>query len=309
MALGTLRAGTLPLPPTTVDERLAQAATLAERQRNYTQASLPPTADDEHPQYVTPHTPQEDRMPDDEYLPEPDLDDAPTAMVEPSTTGTALRPRTPQVDDLEAALQVWTTQRAVVQRFLKQELKANIDYYTLNFSGKDSKPSLSKAGAEKVLGWLRLSASFAPDVGTWEMLGRPTDLVCYVCTLRTRSGEIVGEGRGARSLKKDGGDVNKAIKMAEKSAMVSSVLRTGAISDCFTQDLEDAKEEPAHAVAPAGPTSADLRKRIWAHIYTAAPQVKTQDAAVAWVKEQTGLEMHPDHYAEILGQLTTGEGR
>ena len=169
-------------------------------------------------------------------------------MGQPATT--ALRSRTPQVDDLEAALQVWTTERAVVQRFLKQELKANIDYYTLRIGGKDSKPSLSKAGAEKVMGWLKLQASFTPDTGTWEMLGRPTDLVCFVCTLRTRSGDIVGEGRGARSLKKDGGDVNKSIKMAEKSANVSAILRTGALSDIFTYDLEDMQEEPAKAVKP-----------------------------------------------------------
>ena len=220
----------------------------------------------------------------------------------------ALRPRTPQVDDLEAALAVWTTERAVVQRFLEQELKANIDYYTLRIGGKDSKPSLSKAGAEKVLGWLKIQASFMPDTGTWEMLGRPQDLVCYVCTLRTRSGEIVGEGRGARSLKKDNGDVNKAMKMAEKSAMVSAVLRTGALSDVFTQDLEDMQEEPAKAQAHAQLTSADLRKRIWAQVNKQAPQIKTQDDAEAWVKTRTGLEMHASKYAQILGQLTRGEG-
>ena len=226
------------------------------------------------------------------------------------TATSALRPRTPQVDDLEAALQVWTTERAVVQRFLKQELRANVDYYTLRIGGKDSKPSLSKAGAEKVLGWLKIQASFTPDTGTWEMLGRPTDLVCYVCTLRTRSGEIVGEGRGARSLKKDSGDINKAMKMAEKSAMVSAVLRTGALSDVFTQDLEDMQEEPAKVAKP-NPLhpSADLRQRIWAKVQELAPDVKTRDAVEAWLTKRTGLDLHPDNYAQILGQLTAGEGR
>ena len=97
-------------------------------------------------------------------------------------------PVAPQVDDLEAALQVWTTERAVVQRFLKQELKANIDYYTLRIGGKDSKPSLSKAGAEKVLGWLKIQASFTPDTGTWEMLGRPTTW----CATSVRSAPAAG---------------------------------------------------------------------------------------------------------------------
>ncbi len=218
----------LPLPPVSVDDRLAQAAADA---RDHVFDALP--------------TPEEDRMTEDPspYMPEPD--DAPVAVLDAPVTTPALRPVPPQVDDLEAALQVWTTERAVVQRFLKQELKPNVDYYTLRIGNKDSKPSLSKAGAEKVMGWLKLQASFTPDTGTWEMLGRPTDLVCFVCTLRTRSGEIVGEGRGARSLKKDGGDVNKAIKMAEKSANVSAILRTGALSDVFTQDAEDMQDEPA----------------------------------------------------------------
>ena len=293
----------LPFGPTSVDERLAQAPTLAERQRNYTQASLPPTADDNDPQYVTPHTPQEDRMADNAYIPEPEMDEAPVAVLTPPRPSTALTPVAPQVHDLEAALQTWTTERAVVQRFLKQELKANVDYYTLRIGGKDSKPSLSKAGAEKVMGWLKIQASFTPDTGTWEMLGRPQDLVCYVCTLRTRSGEIVGEGRGARSLKKDGGDVNKAIKMAEKSACVSAVLRTGALSDVFTQDLEDAPAEPEKVVTPTKPTGQEYRQRIWAMVQAQAPDMRTREQVEAWIKAETGYDLHPDTYRAIINSL------
>ena len=302
--LGTLRPGTLPLPPVTVDERLAQRPAFND--------------EDLEARDMEPHpTPQENRMADDDtqYIPEPD--DAPVATLERPTpeparvsaavaAGQALVSRTPQVDDLEAALQVWTTERAVVQRFLKQELKANIDYYTLRIGGKDSKPSLSKAGAEKVLGWLKIQASFSPDTGTWEMLGRPQDLLCYVCTLRTRSGEIIGEGRGARSLKKDGGDVNKAIKMAEKSSMVSAVLRTGALSDVFTQDLEDMQEpEPAKAVTPTKPTGQEYRQRIWAMVKAQAPHVTTREAVSAWIHQETGYTLDPDHYRDILESLCT----
>jgi LAGLIDADG-like domain len=184
VTLGTLRAGTaplpddddalgngfpvddetlpLPLPPVSVDERLAQAAAAA---RDHVYDPLP--------------LPQEDGMTEDEvpYMPEPD--DAPVTVLERQAL--ALAPVAPEVLDLEVALQTWTSERAIVQRFLRQELKANIDYYTLRIGGKDSKPSLSKAGAEKVMGWLKLQASFAPDTGTWEMLGKPQDLVCYVC--------------------------------------------------------------------------------------------------------------------------------
>jgi hypothetical protein len=277
----------LALPPVTAEERLAQAARDA---RDHVFDPLP--------------TPEEDRMADDGYIPEPETEDAPVAVLEPPVAPRALTPVAPQVLDLEMALQTWTTERAVVRRFLKQELQANIDYYTLRIGGKDSKPSLSKAGAEKVMGWLKLQASFTPDTGTWEMLGKPQDLVCYVCTLRTRSGEIVGEGRGARSIKKDNGDVNKAIKMAEKSANVSAVLRTGCLSDVFTQDLEEMQDpEPAKATTPAKPTSQDLRQRIWKIVQSRAPEVKSREAVEAYIKERTGMDLHPDFYQAILNRL------
>src|SRR5262245_10457563 len=242
----------LPLPPGSVDERLA--------------AHRPQTREERLEAYdlLAAQEPLGDDMADDAsaYIPEPEEATMPTLEAPRATQ--ALRP-VQQDDDLEQALTTWTTQRRVVQRFLKQELVAGVDFYSLRIGGRDSKPSLSKAGAEKVSGWLKLQASFTPDTGTWEMLGRPQDIVCYVCTLRTRSGEIVGEGRGARSIKKDGGDVNKAMKMAEKSAFVSAVLRTGALSDCFTQDLEDMQESDPEPPAPAkAPTSQDLRRRIWA---------------------------------------------
>ena len=291
--LGTLRAGTAPLPD---DDMLGNGYPVDDETLPL---PLSPVTIDERLAAVPA---KEVPMPADAYIPEPEPDDGRVAVLEPPAPTTALRPRTPQVDDLEAALQVWTTERAVVQRFLKQELKANVDYYTLRIGGKDSKPSLSKAGAEKVMGWLKIQASFTPDTGTWEMLGRPQDLVCYVCTLRTRSGEIVGEGRGARSLKKDGGDVNKAIKMAEKSACVSAVLRTGALSDVFTQDLEDTNPEPEKAAKPVG-QSQDLRQRIWAQVQKMDGTVRTREQVEAFIKERTGMDLHPDYYEAIYNRL------
>lgn len=254
-----------------------------------------------HP--ATAHTPEEALMPadDSQFIPEPDH--VSTATVEPTNPVSVLTPVAPLLDDLEQALQVWTTQRAVVQRFLKQELKPGIDYYTLRLGGKDSKPSLSKAGAEKVMGWLKIQASFTPDTGTWEMLGRPLDLVAYVCTLRTRSGEIVGEGRGARSLKKDNGDINKAIKMAEKSACISAVLRTGALSDVFTQDIEDMDEKEPAPQAPVRPSASDLRARIWSLVKAADATITTRAACEAYVQRTTGLALEPEQYPAILARL------
>jgi hypothetical protein len=39
--------------------------------------------------------------------------------------------------------------------------------------------------------------------------------------------------------------LNKAIKMAQKSAFVDAVIRATGMSDLFTQDIEDMREEPA----------------------------------------------------------------
>ena len=324
VALGTLRAGTLPLPPVTVDERLAQSATPEAVWRDVTQEEL--MADEEEVSQIAaqrrdkeaPTMPQEDRMPDDDaqYIPEPD--DAPTAILERPTpaparvtaavaAGQALLPSL-DARTLEQSMQAWAEQRQVVKRFIQTQLVEGTDYYTLQLGQRTSKPTLSKAGSEKFLGLFQLHATFTQDDATWTMLGKPDGVLCYVCTLLTRTGEVVSEGRGAREVLKEK-DINKAIKMAQKSAQIDAVLRTGALSEAFTQDIGPEEDEPGPEATPPKPTSADLRKRIWAHIYKAAPQVKTQDAAMAWVKEQTGLEMHPDHYAQILGQLTTEQGR
>jgi hypothetical protein len=266
----------LPLPPTSVDERLAHA----------------------------PYVPQEDRMTEDAYIPEPETDSAPVAVLEaPRATQALTVPL--GAHSLEHAMAEWIAQRRVITRFLQQELKEGTDYYSLTIRGRETKPTLSKAGAEKFLALFQLQAAFAPDLLTWEMLGKPTDQLLYVCTLRTRAGEIVGEGRGSRCLKQDGGDTNKALKMSEKSALIDAVLRTGALSDCFTQDLDD-HPEAAPATAPAKPTgkSQDLRQRIWAIVKERAPQTAGSREAVAdWVQQQTGYALHPDNYPAIVQAL------
>lgn len=282
----------LPLPTVTVDERLVQATATA--------------MDAVHRAIETDRMPTEDRMTEDPESYITAQGDAPVAVLDAPVAPRRLTLALPQEEDLERALTIWTTQRQIVQRFLKHQLIAGTDYYQLRLGKVDSKPSLSKAGAEKVLSWLKWSASFTPDTGTWEMLGRPTDLVCYVCQLQTRSGEVVGEGRGARSIKKDNGDINKAIKMAEKSSMVSAVLRTGALSDCFTQDLEDMPEAasaPAPPPPPARPTAQQLRQRIWAMVQVLAPEARTREAVEAYITAHTGMDLHPDFYSAIVTRL------
>jgi len=101
------------------------------------------------------------------------------------------------------------------------------------------KATLCKPGSEKLCGLLRLRPRFARDVETWEMLGSPAGTVALKCELVTGGGAVVAEGRGARAVAMDGEDVNKTVKMVQKSAQTDAVLRCAGLSEIFTQDLED----------------------------------------------------------------------
>jgi hypothetical protein len=88
------------------------------------------------------------------------------------------------------------------------------------------------------------------------MLGAEPGLVTLICELQTATGTVVAEGRGARHREQDYGDVNKTLKMAQKSAQTDAVLRCAGLSEIFTQDLEDMpasardNDEPAPFEAP-----------------------------------------------------------
>ncbi len=110
----------------------------------------------------------------------------------------------------------------------------NRDYYTIK-----GRKSLGKSGAEKLATIYSLVATFTKDTATLNSFGNTEGLVAYICNLSNRSGEVVGQGRGAALLKNNQEDVNKTIKMAEKSAFISAVIRFAGLSDLFTSDLED----------------------------------------------------------------------
>jgi hypothetical protein len=121
------------------------------------------------------------------------------------------------------------------------------------------KSTLCKPGSEKICGLLQLRPTFRRDAETWEMLGSEPGVVALVCELVTASGVVVAEGRGARHRDMDYGDVNKTVKMTQKSGQTDAVLRLVGLSEIFTQDLEDAPggfrngdDEPADFSTPKG---------------------------------------------------------
>ena len=107
-----------------------------------------------------------------------------------------------------------------------------------------SKDSLWKSGAEKICGYLGVTAIF-PNIKMYEQLAVQGQLIKTIilrCELYNNQGSLVGEGTGARVLSQDAKynetDINKSLKMAQKSAHIDATLRMAGLSEIFTQDLE-----------------------------------------------------------------------
>lgn len=192
---------------------------------------------------------------------------------------------------LEQSVAAWVSQRAVIVDFVQKHLTEGVDFYKLMLGGRETKPSLSKAGAEKFLGLFSLAASFEKDTGTWEMFGSPSGVICYVCSLHNRDGVILAEGRGAAKLDKNQGDPNKTVKMSLKSSMIDAVIRYGALSDIFTQDIEDMQEQPTSAAKPeqAKATGTPVPQK-------ASPAPASKKPGADAPRSFTATELVPDKY-------------
>jgi hypothetical protein len=151
--------------------------------------------------------------------------------------------------------------RKALLKWIQDNLKTGIDFGQIHVVGKDkcrlakdgrssecsdprhwSKPSMFKPGAEKICGMLGLIPRF-PNLSEYEksvLAGTEIKMVILRCELHTGSGFVAAEGTGARRVAQDDkGDINKSLKMAEKSAHIDATLRVAALSELFTQDIED----------------------------------------------------------------------
>ena len=135
--------------------------------------------------------------------------------------------------------------RNTLMDWIRSSLVEGRDYGSIMIRGQKSKPSLLKPGAEKIAGMLGLIPRF-PNLKEYEdcaIKGVGIDAIILKCELRNQLGEVIGEGVGARfTEKQDNGDLNKALKMASKSAMIDATLRCAGISEIFTQDVEEIPE-------------------------------------------------------------------
>jgi hypothetical protein len=119
-----------------------------------------------------------------------------------------------------------------------------------------SKPSMFKPGAEKVCGMLGVTPTY-PTLKDYEqaaLAGVEIKTIILRCEILNAAMEVIAHGVGGRNVAKDGGDVNKALKMAEKSGHIDAALRLGGMSELFTQDIEDMDlegEEPPNPTCPS----------------------------------------------------------
>ncbi len=161
---------------------------------------------------------------------------------------------------LRERLKQYTESRKIFLAWLKESLTPGIDFtcihnkigpkenkqycpnskakYLLRCPKCGGKACLGKAGSEKILGLLQLRATFDRDEDLLAMLGQAAaGVIAFVCRLVSKDGELVAEGRGARNVRQDAGDPNKACKMAQKSAQTDAILRVAGLSQIFSQDL------------------------------------------------------------------------
>lgn len=102
------------------------------------------------------------------------------------------------------------------------------------------KPTLLKAGSEKICTLLNLDIQFEVDTETHSLFSEIVrqKTVCFKCILVARkTGKRLAEGRGAASTdEKTIHTINTCIKIAQKRAQIDAVLRLAALSGRFAQD-------------------------------------------------------------------------
>ena len=160
--------------------------------------------------------------------------------VEAQSNGQSLNPMDIDPKQFKAGLDRRKKNREALMEWVRSALVEDTDFGSIIIKGKKSRPSLFKPGAEKICGMMGLTPTF-PNLTEYERMildGKEIDIILIRCNM-LMNGMVIAEGVGARSVKKDNGDLNKALKMALKSAQIDATLRCAGLSEIFTQDIED----------------------------------------------------------------------
>jgi hypothetical protein len=167
-------------------------------------------------------------------------------VTEKETTSNALK----IVENLEPAAVAQVMQRIVsFQNVIQKTLKEGHDYGVI--PGTGNKPTLLKPGAEKILMLMGVTSEY-------EIIERVQDydkgfFAFTVKCVLSRGGQVITEGVGHANTRerrytrvKEGREpqdpytlANTVLKMAKKRAQVDATLTIAALSEIFTQDIED----------------------------------------------------------------------
>ena len=210
------------------------------------------------------------------------------------------------------ALQRRGENRKALIDWVRQSLVDGVDFGAVPLRrGGYSKPSLRKPGAEKICGMLGVTVTF-PTLKDYEQAaleGREIHSIIIRCHLLSPDGQIVADGIGARSVEQDHGDLNKALKMACKSAHIDATLRMAGLSEIFTQDLEDMPPEALGGADDASPniSPADpLPPRQSGHATHGVRLATERQVKLLRVKlEQAGID--DTEFCDYFGVSSVGE--
>ena len=136
----------------------------------------------------------------------------------------------------KSGLQQRETNRQSLLQWVANNLVEGVDYGIIK-----NKKSLWKPGAEKICGMLGIQREY-PNMERYQDAaseGKSLENIIIKCVLMNAQGIHVSEGLGGRTLRQDGGDLNKCIKMAAKSSFIDATLNLVGLSEIFTLDLED----------------------------------------------------------------------
>ncbi len=179
--------------------------------------------------------------------------------VQLSTIGTNVLELNPE--NFKQALEQRLGNRTVLLSTIQENLVQGTDFLVIKIGGRNSKPFLTKAGAEKVCGMLALTVHY-PNLERYEQMifdGKEIKNIVIKCQLISANGNVVADGIGCRSANQDFSgfgdkrfwDINKAFKMALKSAHIDATLRAGGLSEVFTQDPESVESSEGSEVQKA----------------------------------------------------------
>lgn len=180
--------------------------------------------------------------------------------------------------DFKSALEKRSENVSTLIRWIWRALVPDLDYGTFHVMPKKicslgkacknkahyCKPVLFKPGAEKICGLIGLRAEF-PAIAEYEkkaIAGEKIEVIILRCLLMSGD-RVVAEGTGCRVVANDFGDINKSIKMAEKSGMIDAIMRCAGLSAIFSQEKEEqpeAEAEPPEATAAKVDAKAEVSK-------------------------------------------------